>query len=134
MPWSDSGFGVISEQSGGIMGIDYRQVNEQVSAQSGTVVMHFKGANDTKLITVELSKGTISGSNQVVKQVQLSGPFADVYVIYQKLFNSPQTPEEVKQKGSIRTEPILILSKKYTAALHRDGSRNGDKWMLVIKD
>jgi hypothetical protein len=132
--WSDSGFGVISEQLGGVLGINYHPVNESVSNQNGKAVMHFKGTDITKLITVELSQGTISGNNQVVKQVQISGPFADIYSAYQQLFNSTQPAEEVKQKGSIRTEPILVSSKKYTATLRRDGNRSIDKWVLVIKD
>jgi hypothetical protein len=132
--WSDSGFGVISEQLGGLLGIDYRPVNEPVSNQNGKATIRFKGADSTQLITVELTKGAFNGSNEVVKQVQMSGPFADVYAVYQQLFNSTQPAEEVKEKGSIHTEPILVSGKKYTATLRRDGKRTSEKWVLVIKD
>ncbi len=132
--WSEGDFGVISEQLGGILGGDYCLVNEPVSTQTGTATLHFKTADGSKLVTVELSKGTLSGNGEVVKQVQISGPFADVYSIYQKLFNALQTPEEIKQKGSIRTEPVLVSGKKYTASLRREGNRSSDQWMIVIKD
>ncbi len=132
--WSDSGFGVISEQLGGVLGIDYHPTNEPVSQQNGKAVLHFESTDKTKIITVELTKGTLGGNNEVVKQVQINGPFADTYAVYQNLFNSTQPAEEVKQKGSIRTEPILVSGKKYTATLRRDGNRSSDKWVVVIKD
>jgi len=132
--WSDSSFGAISEQLGGVLGIDYHAVNEKVSINGDKAIIHFSRNDAAKLITIELGKGTLSGNTQVVRQVQMSGPFADLYPAYQKLFNNPQTPEEVKQKGSIHTEPVMVSGKKYTAALRRDGNRSSENWILVIKD